>query len=166
MTQYQIGIENYAVKRRALDAARGRKRQYMPFIYEARTEIASQLMAVGFQRQFWVDVDTDAPFLWMYTMGSVRRMDHSGTSATGNYNATIDIRIGGRGGRAISNSPMPWMVMCPFRPQMHVLSAAQLIAPGSQFWIELTLQNAFDPEAEIHCAIQFIGSKLYGWGGQ
>jgi len=136
-----------------LDSSRGKDRDYVQHVYEVQIAVVTlNTDTVG-----TANLDTDAPFLWLASMGDTQEPN----STTGT-DATVMVRIGGAGGRAWSRTPVAWHNCLSTRPVPVMLPAPNLVPPGSQFHVTLNRKTGTVPRT---LAVQFIGLKLFGYGG-
>ncbi len=149
------GIVSYPLRRYLLDSSRGKRRDYWPFIYAVRFA-GLNVLAINTDTVQAVTLDTDAPFLWLGTMGADMMPGNNHLN-----NATLMVRIGGSGGKAWARTAPAWRNVVGLRPQPCMLPAPLLIPAGSEFHCTLRLQAA---AATTTAWIEFVGLKVYGWG--
>jgi hypothetical protein len=150
------GIVSYPLRRYLLDSSRGKRRDYWPFIYAVRFAGLNAL-AINTDTVQAVTLDTDAPFLWLGTMGA----DTMTVGAGHLNNATLMVRIGGSGGKAWARTAPTWRNVVGYRPQPCMLPSPLLIPAGSEFHCTLRLQVV---TTNVAAWLMFVGLKVYGWG--
>lgn len=152
-------LHNYPLKRYLSDRARGKQRRYLFFIYvvdHTLTVADTNVVQV-------VDVDTDAPFLWVKTYGEAT--DGNSNNQRQRPNVLVQVRIGGPGARSLSRDPVPWSNCAAYRPKGHTLPCPELVPRGSQFHVTLKAPSTATVEAfPFNTELQFVGYKIYGWG--
>lgn len=158
-----IGIESYPLRRYLLDKARGRTRDYRPHIATITVNVAQ----LATDTTGTVDIDTDAPFLMLYTVAQYR--DNLNLAIVGALNGTALLRIGGPGARQLTRSPCALAHLYPQRGCVNPLPYAYPIEAGSQLHATIRINaNPFGTGQipPYECRLLHIGLKLYGYGAR
>ncbi len=148
------GIVSYPLRRYLLDESRGKRRTYKPHWYSVLFDTIDTLN-INATLVRTVTTDTDAPFLWLSTLGR----SNEGTDAI--KNGSILVRIGGSGGKSFAQSPVTLGNCTGKRPQGCPLPAPWLVAAGAEFHVTYTANRAFTASRQV---VMFEGLKIYGWG--
>lgn len=153
-------IESYPLRRYLLEQARGKARDYQPCIYSIRLEGVTSVGGLDFIGS--VDIDTDAPFLWLGGVYALR--NNLGDPNLSHLNATVMLRIGGPGARSYTRTACSLAHLYSQRGFVKMLPAAYPVEAGSQLHATVrVLTNANDPPYVLD--LMHVGLKLYGYGG-
>lgn len=151
------GIVSYPLRRYLLNESRGKRREYWPYQYVAEFENFNAA-ALNTDLVVSVPVETDAPFLWLATLGYDINPAGGGDHLS---NSTLMVRIGGPGGKAWARTAPAWKNCLGYRPEPARLPAPWLVAAGSEFHVTLRKQAA---QTQTTVFVNFLGLKVYGWG--
>jgi len=163
-----IGIEPYPLNRYLMDAARGRRRDHQMFYYEGRIGIAPSSLvnftAAGQVRNIVINVDRDAPFLFIGLRGLVIQAADAFLNLVGEPDIRVMINYGGPGGKPWAQTPVHWRSCVANRGPAYILPVPKLVDAGSQLFVTLTADsnNALEP-MPWNVRLQFMGTKLFKW---
>ncbi len=157
-----IGIESYPLSRYLIDQARGRRRDHQVFVYQGTVTFS----AVGQVRTMAINVDSDAPFLWIKLAGQAF-FPFPTNDARQQFKQAPDVRImvryGGAGGQSWAQTPVHWNNCVAFRPVPYVLAVPKLIDAGGQINAQLTYDSSPEAIQDLQINLDFSGTKLFRW---
>lgn len=157
-----IGIDDYPLSRYLLNSSRGKSRDYQTHLYEG--EVAFAGTSLPETQVIVIDIDTDAPFLWIGLRGRLL-VPGSNFAETGDPDALITFRIGGPGGKALMQTAVPWRNCIANRPVPFMLPCAMQLDPGGVIHTTIELLG-LPGAAAVLAQIQFYGTKVFGWGAK
>lgn len=152
------GIVSYPLRRYLLDQSRGKHRTYVPHIYGI-TFTGTNLMNNGDQQVQVVDLDPDAPFLFLFLL----ERDQEDQAQRFFFNGLLQIRYGGSGGKAFARTDSHIGNICGRKPTPYYLPAPALLSAGTRLHGTLTALQAGQVSGAV--IILFGGLKVFGWGG-
>lgn len=155
-------IESYPLRRYLLDKARGKARDYHPCIYSIRLT-GVQAGTPVFTGS--VDIDTDAPFLWLGGVYACRSDGGLGDPIVGHLNAAVTLRIGGPGARSFTRTGCGLPNLYSVRGFVKMLPAAYPIEAGSQLHATLSVLTNIGGQQPYVVDLMHVGLKLFGYGG-
>lgn len=157
-----IGIDHYPLARYLMNSSRGKARDSQTHLYEG--EVAFAGVSLPETQTIQIDLDTDAPFLWIGLRGRLL-LTAFNFAEVGDPDALVTFRIGGRGGKALMQTAVPWRNCMAARPVPFMLPTAKQLQAGGQIHTTIQLLGLAAPTPVI-AQIQFYGAKVFGWRGK